>query len=60
MTTTTEPTAPLTMQQILDQMSSIATRLRTTAQELRTAAINPHHAANRLAKIANEIDGGEK
>jgi hypothetical protein len=30
-------------------------RLRQTADELQAGTINPHHAANRIRKIANEI-----
>jgi hypothetical protein len=36
---------------VRDQMD----RLRETAAELRSGKINPHHAANRIEKIANEI-----
>lgn len=35
-----------------------AAKLRETAVDLRAGKMNVHHAANRLAKMAREMDGG--
>ena len=46
-------------QLVLEQLSDIATRLRETADALHAGSINPHHAANRLRRIANTIQREE-
>lgn len=40
---------------LLEEMQKRADLLRQTADDLATGKINPHHAANRIRRIANEI-----
>jgi hypothetical protein len=39
----------------LQQLQEVADRLRQTAEEIRTGAIHPCHAANRVKKLANQL-----
>jgi hypothetical protein len=42
------------------ELSARADRLRETAEQLRRGEIHSAHAANRIAKIANEISKEKK
>jgi hypothetical protein len=42
------------------RLGEIAALLRETAKGARDGSLKPFHIANRLDKIANEIDGGRQ
>lgn len=45
--------------ELLQMVRSIAGDIRNTAYQLKIGMIHPHHAANRLLKLANRLDGGK-